>query len=78
VIRQPLRPGQTVNGKCIVTRLDVGELVLLRMLYRLAARGAQAEGHGDLAAELARDGAALERHLSQRAALATGEVAGHG
>ena len=57
--------------------LDTGELVLLEMLYRLAARGAEADGKGDLAAELHHDAAGLHRHLSQRAALATGEVAGN-
>lgn len=57
--------------------LDTGELVLLEMLYRLAARGAEADGKDDLAAELHHDAAGLHRHLSQRAVLATGEVAGN-
>lgn len=77
VLPKPSRPGQTVGGRYVVPFLDVGELVLLELLTRYAARGAEAEGKHDLAAEIAADADHLRHHLSQRAALATGEVAGN-
>lgn len=71
------RPGWTVGGRRIIDDLMLGELVLLTMLYNLAARGAEADGQFDLMHEIAGDAAVLEFFIAQRAELAAAEVAGN-
>lgn len=72
-----IRPGQTVGGQYVVHLLDTAELVLLELLYRLAARGAEAKGDIPLMRECLLDAAELQAHLTQRARLATGGVSGN-
>lgn len=62
----PPKAGQIMRGVSIVHLLDAYDLTLLKMLYRLAARGAEAEGDASLAAELSMDRVALEFRLRQR------------
>jgi hypothetical protein len=52
-------------------------LVLLELLYRLAVRGAQADGRSTLAAQLERDRCDIARRIGAMAALRTCEVAGY-
>lgn len=68
-------PGQSVGGRDVVPFLHTGELVLLELLYRLAARGAEAEGNIPLSVALSLDRVALDFALRERARRAVEGIA---
>ena len=59
----------------MIDDLLTGELVLLELLYRLAARGAEADGDRPLMLQISLDADLLRFHLTQRAELAAAQRA---